>query len=254
MLRYLLKPKRSDEARTAHISRPVYAIGDIHGRADLLEILLKKIQADMAASEFESARPAIIFLGDYIDRGPSSRDVVDIILRLESSGQEIQPLKGNHEEALLQFLADPASGPAWFMHGGLATLQSYKIKIPDPSEGEAGLERVRLALIEALGPEHLAFFRGLKSSFIQDDYAFVHAGIRWGKPFAEQDETDLLWIRQDFLYTDGRAEYVIVHGHTPADSVYIGPQRIGVDTGAYASGVLSSMKLWKASQSVLQSR
>ncbi|HVW74320.1 MAG TPA: metallophosphoesterase [Rhizomicrobium sp.] len=254
MLRYLLRSKPGDEARAAHISRPVYAIGDIHGRADLLKILLEKIRKDIAESDFESVQPAIVFLGDYIDRGPSSHDVVDIILRLEDSGQEIHPLKGNHEEALLQFLADTASGPAWFMHGGLATLQSYKIKVPDPSEGEVGLERARLALIDALGPTHLAFFQGLKSSFIQDDYAFVHAGIRWGKPFAEQDETDLLWIRQDFLSADGKAEYVIVHGHTPADSVYIGPQRIGVDTGAYASGVLSSLKLWKASRSVLQSR
>jgi serine/threonine protein phosphatase 1 len=254
MLRYLLRSKRSDEARAAHISRPVYAIGDIHGRADLLKILLEKIRKDIVESDFEAARPAIVFLGDYIDRGPSSHDVVDIILRLEDSGQEIHPLKGNHEEALLQFLGEPTSGPAWFMHGGLATLQSYKIKVPDPSKGEAGLERTRLALIDALGPRHLAFFQRLRSSFVQDDYAFVHAGIRWGRPFVEQDETDLLWIRQDFLSTDGKAEYVIVHGHTPADSVYMGPHRIGVDTGAYASGVLSSLKLWKASQSVLQSR
>jgi serine/threonine protein phosphatase 1 len=255
MLRELFSKQKSPAENWPFCSRPVYAVGDVHGRMDLLVPLLETIQSDIAAEDLTSARPMIVFLGDYIDRGPSSRAVVDCILDLKrASNLEVRALKGNHEQALLLFLKDAQFGPTWMTHGGTTTLKSYGISPPNPRATIDVFESARGAFLDALGPRHLQFFENLELYLIQDHYAFVHAGIRWNVPLAQQAEQDLLWIRREFLDAEKTSAHVIVHGHTPAEKPYMGTSRIGIDTGAYATGVLSAVRLWNSSQRILQSR
>jgi len=255
MLKRLFSSQKSKK-RTAppQCNRPTYAIGDIHGRLDLLERLVDLIQKDIAEEGLKAERPVLVFLGDYIDRGPSSRAVVDQILRLRADpGLEVRALKGNHEEALLLFLQDAEFGRTWINHGGANTLSSYQIQPPNFRSATEDFEKARSALHDAMGPAHLKFFHELELYLQQDDYLFVHAGIRWGVPIEKQLEQDLLWIRKDFLEVDEAMDYVIVHGHTPAERPFLGSGRIGIDTGAYATGVLTAVRLWKSSQKVIQS-
>jgi serine/threonine protein phosphatase 1 len=255
MLRELFSRQQKPVENQPFCSRPVYAVGDVHGRMDLLVPLLETIKHDIEADSLAAARPMIVFLGDYIDRGPSSRAVVDCILDLQQdSNLEVRALKGNHEQALLLFLQDAQFGPTWMTHGGTTTLSSYGISPPNPRATIDEFESAREAFVEALGTRHLRFFRNLELYLIQDRYAFVHAGIRWNVPLEQQAEQDLLWIRREFLDTEKTSEHVIVHGHTPVEKPYMGAGRIGIDTGAYATGVLSAVRLWNCSQKILQSR
>ncbi|QUD90836.1 serine/threonine protein phosphatase [Phenylobacterium montanum] len=234
--------------------RLVYAVGDIHGRLDLLQRLLTAISAD-AVQTHSNERPLVVFLGDYIDRGAESRGVIDQILTLRRQGRfEVRCLKGNHEQALLQFLEDPGFGPAWVGHGGGPTLMSYGIAPPQMRSDEEGWEATRLAFRAALPPHHLAFFETLELSLVVGDYLFVHAGVRPGVPLTDQAEQDLLWIRGDFLNDPGGFEKMIVHGHTPVDRPYIGRSRIAVDTGAYATGLLSAARLVGRERDFLEAR
>jgi serine/threonine protein phosphatase 1 len=226
----------------------------VHGRLDLLDALLGMIANDLNDNP-PSSRPALIFLGDYIDRGPDSRGVVDRLLELSRGNQaNVHCLKGNHEQVLLNFLEDRNIGPAWTFHGGSATLKSYGIQPPPLDAPLEDYAAIQTALREALDPSHLAFYKSLKLYFVQDDYAFMHAGFRWGTPLEKQTENDLLWIRADFLNAEERASHVIVHGHTPSDAIYLGFGRIGLDTGAYATGRLSAICLDGHSQRVLGTR
>jgi serine/threonine protein phosphatase 1 len=255
MLKRLFSQQRPSRSALPNSSRPIYAIGDIHGRLDLLTPLLQTIRNDIETHALNLHRPMIVFLGDYIDRGPQSRAVVDSILALRQDPTlEIRTLKGNHEQALLLFLESPQFGPTWLAHGGATTLASYNIPPPGPRDEAAIFDKVRGAFRDALGDTHLQFFEGLEIFVQEGDYAFVHAGVRWGVPLHEQKEEDLLWIRQDFLNSDACMEFVIVHGHTPVEYPFLGQGRIGVDTGAYATGVLSAVRLWQTSQTILQSR
>jgi len=256
--RFMLKrlfssPKSTKRAAPPQCNRPTYAIGDIHGRLDLLEPLTELIKKDIAAEGLSGERPILVFLGDYIDRGPSSRTVVDHIIGLQADpGLEVKTLKGNHEQALLLFLQDAEFGRTWINHGGASTLSSYQIQPPNARSAAEDFEKARAALHEAMGPHHVKFFRDLELYLQQDDYLFVHAGIRWGVPIEKQLEQDLLWIRKDFLEVDEWMDQVIVHGHTPAERPFLGSGRIGIDTGAYATGVLTAVRLWKSSQKVIQ--
>jgi serine/threonine protein phosphatase 1 len=255
MLKRLFSSQKS-KRRSAppRCNRPTYAIGDIHGRLDLLEPLVDLIRKDIAADTLGSERPLLVFLGDYIDRGPASRGVVDHIIRLRADPcLEVKALKGNHEEALLLFLQDAEFGRIWINHGGANTLSSYQIQPPNARSPVEDFEKARTALRDAMGPNHFRFFRELELYLQQDDYLFVHAGVRWGVPIEKQVEQDLLWIRKDFLEVDEAMDYVIVHGHTPAERPFLGGGRIGIDTGAYATGVLTAVRLWKESQKVIQS-
>ena len=252
--RLFLSQKAKRRSAPPQCSRPTYAIGDIHGRLDLLEPLIDLIRADIAADSLSGERPLLVFLGDYIDRGPASRGVVDHIIRLRARpGLEVKALKGNHEEALLLFLQDAEFGRTWINHGGANTLSSYQVQPPNTRSPAEDFEKARSALHEAMGPHHLRFFRELELYLQQDDYLFVHAGVRWGVPIEKQAEQDLLWIRRDFLEVDEAMDHVIVHGHTPAERPFLGDGRIGIDTGAYATGVLTAVRLWKGSQKVIQS-
>jgi len=254
VLSRLFGRKRTPDAPPTTGGRLVYAIGDVHGRMDLLSPLVHDIATDVAATN-PVERPLLILLGDYVDRGPESRQVVDLILRLEAdSFFEVAPLKGNHEEALLQFLDEPEFAPTWVEHGGGATLTSYGVQ---PAAARAAPEAwvaVRDAFDNALPLAHRRFYEQLQLVRVVGDYAFVHAGVRPGVPLEEQTERDLLWIRYDFLDDRGPFGKVIVHGHTPTDEPQMLKHRLGVDTGAYATGVLSAVRLYGEEQRVIQSK
>ena len=230
-----------------------YAIGDVHGCAGLLAPLLDYIRDDPGGAG--GARKVVVCLGDYVDRGPDSRAVIDALLGLAACG-EVEPrfLLGNHESVLLGFLDDPVGGEAWLGLGGHATLASYGT--PAPLEGAAPetWRAIRDAFAAALPAEHLQFLRSLKPAFELGDYFFVHAGALPGVPLRRQSPRDLLWIRQLFLLDSRPFEKVVVHGHTPAAEVHVDHRRIGLDTGAFATGVLSAVRLEGRQRRIVQAR
>lgn len=221
--------------------RRVYAIGDIHGRADLLVRLLEDLRQDAAEGDFDG-RPILIFLGDYIDRGFQSRDVIDVLLSEQLSPFETYFLKGNHEAAMLQFLGDPSIGPRWAEFGGAETLVSYGVRPPRTRTSVDDWARASDELGKVLPPEHLHFLRNLDLSVQIGDYVFVHAGVRPGVPLDQQSEYDLLWIREEFLGDRKPLGAVIVHGHTPTSAPHRDSRRVGIDTGAYLSGRLTAAR------------
>lgn len=213
----------------------IYAVGDIHGRADLLEAVLLQIDADCTL--YPSPQTIVVFLGDYIDRGPTSREVLDLLLDCER-GRKTVFLKGNHDTFLHRFLNDPAFLDEWRLCGGLETLVSYGIT---PSISPDAFEQTRLAdeLAKAVPEPHLRFLESLDLSFESGDFLFVHAGIRPGVPLRKQVEEDLLWIREEFLGCEQKFEKYIVHGHTPVRGPDIRSNRANIDTGAFATGRLT---------------
>lgn len=213
----------------------IYAIGDIHGRTDLLRLLLAQMDADEA--QYPCGRSIVVFLGDYIDRGPDSRGTIDLLLAYARE-REVVMLKGNHETFIQRFLDTPAILNDWRSLGGLETLLSYGLT-PSLSRSHCDQERLSQELLAALPSEHLAFFDALPSSFTCGDFVFVHAGIRPGLALAKQTDDDLLWIRDDFLHHSLPFEKFVVHGHTPVDAPDIRQNRVNVDTGAFATGRLS---------------
>jgi serine/threonine protein phosphatase 1 len=248
---------RSSTVREARsrLSGTVYAIGDLHGRLDCFETLLGLIRADAEQLPPDEPVPTIILLGDLIDRGPDSAGCIERSIRLGAEDWcQLETIKGNHEQALLQFLDDPGVGPTWVQHGGAATLMSYGVDVQraDPAKGWVS---VQTAFAEALPPEHLRFCESMKLWVERDDYIFVHAGVRPGVPIALQSEADLLWIRGEFLRAERpHADKVIVHGHTPRREPDLNRWRIGLDTGAYASGVLTAIRLRGPERMLIQTR
>jgi serine/threonine protein phosphatase 1 len=252
-LRFRLSPRRSTAPAPTTGGRLVYAVGDVHGRFDLLEPLLEKIDAD-AAEVAGEPRPALVFVGDYVDRGRDSRSVIERIIRLQAEGAyEVRALKGNHEEALLDFLADATFGPTWAEYGGLQTIVSYGVSPPLLRSQLGDWERTQRSFADALPQAHVAFLANLELTARYGDYVFVHAGVRPGVPLSEQLERDLLWIRDEFLRSPGPHEAVVVHGHSPEPEPFVGQHRIGIDTGAYATGVLTAVRLHATEQKILQS-
>jgi len=216
----------------------VYAIGDIHGRLDLFEQLLALIQSDDAARAPADTR--LVLLGDLIDRGPESRGVVERAMALMQGGK-VRVLAGNHEEMLLGSLQDEETLRHFLRHGGKETMFSYGLTQDDYSTAKLDLLRQRLN--ELVPPSHIAFMRGMENQIAYGDYLFVHAGIRPGVPLDEQTVSDLRWIRREFLDHDEPYSHVVVHGHTIADEPVIRPNRVGIDTGAFASGRLTAIGL-----------
>lgn len=221
--------------------RRIYAVGDVHGRADLLKRLIDDLEQDVARGGFEG-RPILIFLGDYIDRGFQSKDVISILLGESLSRFETYFLKGNHEAAMLQFLSDPSIGPRWAEYGGVETLVSYGVQPPRTRTNLDDWARASDELKSRLPVEHKQFLGNLDLSVRIGDYVFVHAGVRPGMPLDQQSEHDLLWIREEFLDDRHYLGAVIVHGHTPAAKPYRDGRRIGIDTGAYLSGRLTAAR------------
>jgi serine/threonine protein phosphatase 1 len=246
------RSKRTDASAEGEL---IYAIGDIHGRYDLMRALLAKIAADYAGRA-AGRRPILIFLGDYVDRGPDSAKVIEALLWLKRRRDlDVRLLKGNHEAAMLDFLEDPATATAWLRFGGAETLAAYGVPPPEPDEGQAGLARARDELLERMPASHLRLLQGLELMLLVGDYAFVHAGVRPRTALAAQDPQDLLWIRKPFLEAAGPFEKVIVHGHTwVSDRPQVFDHRIGVDTGAFATGALTAIRLEDSELSVLQAR
>lgn len=234
--------------------RLVYAVGDVHGRLDVLGPLLRDIAEDALRSR-PAETPLLVFLGDYVDRGPDSKGVVDLILQMQGYGRiETHVLKGNHEEALLRFLEDPPFGAVWLENGGGPTLISYGVEPPAARTDAEAWVRTREAFARALPPAHEAFYESLELLITVGDYAFVHAGVRPGVAIEDQVERDLLWIRQEFLEAPGPYGKVIVHGHTPTEEAQLTRHRLGIDTGAYATGLLTAVRLEGEDQRLLQAR
>ena len=247
-------PRPRQRAQPRPDDRLVYAVGDVHGRLDLLDPLVCQI-ADDVLRIGPSKRPILMFLGDYVDRGLESKGVIDRILALRSQPAfEVRTLKGNHEEAMLNFLRDASAGPEWVEYGGAQTLVSYGVTAPKMRGDVADWERARKEFGERIPPAHLAFLTGLEMMVNVGDYLFVHAGLRPGIAIEDQDEHDLMWIRDDFLNEQKPFEKVVVHGHTPEEAPFLGACRIGVDTGAYATGVLTAVRLIGEDRTILQSK
>jgi serine/threonine protein phosphatase 1 len=228
----------------------IYCIGDIHGRADLLDALRKKILVDAAGFEGELV---VVYLGDYIDRGPQSREVVETLINSPLKGYRSVHLLGNHEQVVMDFLEHPVTVSGWLNYGGRATLKSYGVKVPDLPTAEQ-LSEVRDELSARLPQPHLDFFRSLKLHYSSGDYLFVHAGIRPGVALSDQRREDLLWIRHDFTESEVAHPQVVVFGHTIYSTVEFRHNRIGIDTGAFTSGVLTALVLERDEQRTLQTR
>jgi serine/threonine protein phosphatase 1 len=217
----------------------IYAVGDIHGRVDLLCATLERIRADIAHHPI--ARPVQVFLGDYIDRGPASREVLDHLSTVAKPYETVF-LRGNHEVYLSEFLRDPTVLSEWRRYGGLETLVSYSL-LPtiDPDAAEQG--ELAATLDRLLPPFHREWFATLQDYFVCGDFFFVHAGVRPGVPLKQQNLQDLLWIREDFLNSEKDFSKMIVHGHTPVAQPEFHPNRINIDTGAYVTGRLTCLVL-----------
>jgi serine/threonine protein phosphatase 1 len=228
----------------------VYAIGDIHGRSDLLAALLHAIKADAARST--TARRSLVFIGDYIDRGPDSRGVIDMLLSDLPSDFDAHFLKGNHEDLLLTFLAESDLLPNWLANGAAQTLASYGIDVAPLLWSQAPPREWRDVLVAALPQEHRAFFEALKLSVTLGDYFFAHAGVQPGVPLDAQDAHDLVWIRDEFLHSEEEFGKVVVHGHTPTALPEFRRNRIGIDTGAVFTNRLTALRLEGDRQAVVQ--
>ncbi|MGB5077898.1 MAG: metallophosphoesterase family protein [Sphingorhabdus sp.] len=219
----------------------VYAIGDIHGRNDLLMQLLAQIDTDDA--QRGGAETHIILLGDLVDRGSDSAGVIETAMRLKAEGRNARFLMGNHEEVFVRACRkqDTKITRFFLKIGGEATVLSYPITRAE----YIGLDMEQLTerLASLVPPEHLAFIDDFEDQIVIGDYAFVHAGIRPGIPLAEQKPSDLRWIREEFVDQRGDLEKVIVYGHTIYDQVEERGSRIGIDTGAYASDKLTALAL-----------
>ncbi len=220
----------------------IYAVGDIHGRADLLADMHEAILKD--AREVDCDERMVIYLGDYVDRGNESKGVVDLLLDKPLPGFKSYYLMGNHEAFLLEFLIDMEAGPGWFFNGGIQTLQSYGVRLNKDDELSFDtLVRIQDEFLRKVPARHLNFFRALDFCRVEGDYFFVHAGIRPGVPLENQSDEDMLWIREEFLSYEEEFEKIIVHGHTITWEPEVKSNRIGIDTGAFASGVLTSLVL-----------
>lgn len=220
----------------------VYVVGDIHGRADLLADLIARIAAD--AGRYPDAVKQIVYLGDYVDRGPHSRQVIDAVLDAALPGFSRIALMGNHEEAMLAFLVDPVDNAEWVgPFGGAATLLSYGVALAPGVPTPERLRQAADALEEALPARHRQFLEDLADRHALGDFLFVHAGIDPGRPLADQRPQDLRWIREPFLSRREPLEKVVVHGHTITETAEYHPNRIALDTGAYFSDRLTCLVL-----------
>jgi serine/threonine protein phosphatase 1 len=217
-----------------------YAIGDVHGRFDLLERLLGEIHSDLRHRPVRKA--LLVFVGDLIDRGPQSAEVIEHLRRYRRHGVKTTFLLGNHEEVLLRILHGDAPLIAkWCSFGGAECLKSYGVdprQLSKLGEDEA-LAKVRKAIPKA----HIEFLESFADSCRFGDFLFVHAGIRPGIEIDQQRQTDLRWIREPFLLDETDHGFVVVHGHTITPEVEVRPNRVGIDTGAYRTGVLTALAI-----------
>ena len=225
----------------------VYCVGDIHGRDDLLREMAERVEADMEVRSFD--RVVTVFLGDYVDRGLGSMQVVERLARSEWPTPVIA-LAGNHEDFLIGFLDDGGLLELWKDLGGLETLHSYGVDVGPAITGR-DFEAVQAAFAARLPERHRHFLETLKVSTTIGDYFFCHAGVRPGVPLDRQDRDDLLNIRDPFLSSVAEHGKLVVHGHTPSVAPEVRPNRIRIDTAAYATGRLTCLVLERDEQRFL---
>ena len=226
-----------------------YAIGDVHGRLDLLQSLLAAIEADIQSHR--KSKVSIVFLGDLIDRGPESAQVIELLRTYRPANAATHFLMGNHEEVMLRVLdGETELVDSWLRFGGAETLRSYGIEPRDLRRLDEGgmIARLRAAVPD----RHRRFLAGFSDSISFGDYLFVHAGIRPGIDLAEQTHSDLRWIREPFLTDSSDHGFVVVHGHTIINRVEVTSNRIGIDTGAFSTGTLTALAIDGSDRWLLQ--
>lgn len=220
-----------------------YAVGDIHGRADLLALLLDRLEACAEVDQRPAGAPFLIFLGDYVDRGPESHTVIELLLSGRPAGYERRYLRGNHEQIMQAFMDDPVATRAWVLQGGAETMLAYGVTPPSPMTAtEEDWHAAATALRAAVPQTHIDFLNGLERYVALGDYAFVHAGVDPARSLEQQADEDLYWARERFIASRRPFSHRVVHGHTPVDKPYVDERRIAVDTGAYASGTLTAAR------------
>ena len=223
----------------------IYAIGDIHGCLSELTYLNKKI---LTNDKFNVKEDLLIYLGDYIDRGLKSKQVIDQIIKLKNKQIKTIHLMGNHEELMIDFLFNKKNNiKNWLNFGADQTFKSYDIEIvefiKDGFEDNI-IDRLRNVLLKKMGSDHIDFLNNLELTYLTEKYLFVHAGIDPNKNFTEQTKKDYLWSRSsDFFHKDFKTEKTIIHGHTPEQNIVNHPYRVNIDTGCYFSGKLSCVCL-----------
>ncbi len=229
-------PSRSVNASAPADTR-IYAVGDIHGRADLLSEITARIDDDIRRRPIGHA--VEVYLGDYVDRGPHSRTVIDL-LTVRLVANRAVCLRGNHEAVMDGFLHDPAILQYWQQLGGMQTLASYGVELHDETETAIDLHR---RFLDAFPRAHELFMQCLRNQFSCGDFLFAHAGIRPDIPIEQQDVNDLIWIRNEFLESTRDHERFIVHGHTPVPHPDVRHNRINIDTGAWRTGTLTCIAI-----------
>jgi serine/threonine protein phosphatase 1 len=219
-----------------------YAVGDVHGRSDLLADMIGLLETRSVDDARLAGPPIVVFLGDYVDRGHDSAGVIELLAAGRPRHCECRFLRGNHEQSLMAFLEDPAANRGWLLQGGAETLISYGVQPPPFNGGrEVWLEAAR-ALRARMPAPHLRFLNNLERYVVLGDYAFVHAGVDASRPLEDQTDEALYWSRDAFIASKRPFSHRIVHGHTPVDEPFADGRRIAVDTGAYASGTLTAAR------------
>ncbi len=240
LLRKALAREEPQEAVSLRAPRPLFAVGDVHGMADMLDKMIEIIRDQIVQDNLHDA--AVIFLGDYVDRGPHSKQAIDLLLESPARlGVDTVFIRGNHEEFARRFLDKPYEESHWLDWGGEATVESYDIDPQDFKEGVQGQIALSRALADAMGESHTSFLReGLVTHHNEWPFFFCHAGIDRKHPPHNQPERGLVHGVRGFREAGGWPDSIVVHGHYITSSPDPGPRRIGVDTGAYRSGVLTA--------------
>ena len=240
VLRLFQRPK-SPVARFLD-GRVGYAVGDIHGRSDLLADMIALLEARSIDDTRLAGPPIVIFLGDYVDRGHDSAGVLGLLAAGKPRHCECRYLRGNHEQSLMAFLDNPVANRGWLLQGGAETVMSYGVR-PPPFNGSAQAWQDAADELRARIPTaHIDFLNGLERYIELGDYAFVHAGVDDTRSLADQRDEALYWSREAFIGSKRPFSHRVVHGHTPVDRPYADARRIAVDTGAYASGTLTAAR------------
>ena len=222
----------------------IYVIGDVHGRYDLLSKILKQIKQDLKERPCQKSK--LVMLGDYIDRGPKSKQVIELLSKSPLTGHEFICLRGNHEDMLLKFLNKTGKADTWLKNGGCETLKSYGVDVRPSSNQFFSRDKIKTArnnLLANMPSSHIRFINNLIFFHQDSKYLFVHAGVRPGVSLSNQSSRDLLWIRKKFLNSKTNFGKIIVHGHTPTEKPEIFFNRIGIDTGAWRSNILTCLVL-----------